>query len=620
MISSTIESIDSAIERGEWSGARASLQQLLESSPTLSNAQYVITRLPKIQDGISAVPFKVFFMRSFTLEPVLPLFKAFAGLHRLTLETSIGEFNTYSQEILDPKSALYRCDPGMAVLAAQTRDLLPNIWNRFTELSSEDVHSEIGQTIANLRNLIQIFRSRSQASLLMHNMEMPIVPSAGILDSQNPDGQMEAIRRFNRELLSMAAEYSGVYILDYDNLAARTGRERWHDERKWLTMRMPIAADCLHFLAQEYLKCLLPITGKLCKALVCDLDNTLWGGVIGEDGMEGIRIGSEYPGAAHLALQRVILDLYNRGVILAVNSKNNSADALEALTNHPGMLLKPHHFAALRINWQDKAQNMREIAAELNIGIDSLAFIDDNPVERERIRLELPEVAVLEIPADPIYYAQILRDSPVFARLSLSHEDKERGKMYAEQRQRLELHQNAASIEDYYRSLKMQMEINPLSPMTLARIAQLTQKTNQFNLTTRRYTEQQLEEMDKDPNWDIYSFSVRDVFGDNGLIAVAILHNEGDSVEIDTLLMSCRVIGRTVETAIISLLAEKVKRAGTITLQGWFLPTKKNAPAETFYPDHRFTKVKDEESGQLWKFDLTKDNISFPDWIELCSA
>ncbi len=617
MINNSREAIIAAIDHHEWGTAKAALQQLFLESPTLSNAQFVLTQLSKVIDETKRLPFKLFFMRSFTLEPVLPILKAYSALYGIALETAIGEFNTYSQEILDPNSALYRTKPGMAVLAFQTRDLLPNLWNKYTEMTPEDVQLEIDNAISNLKNLFQIFRSRSQASMVVHNLEMPSVASAGVLDSQNASSQLEAIKRCNRELLGIACEYSGIYLLDYDSLIARHGRDHWHDERKWLTMRMPITADCLHLLAKEYLHFLLPVTGKLCKALVCDLDNTLWGGVIGEDGMEGIRLGSEYPGASHLALQRAILDLYNRGVILAVNSKNNLADAMEAIDNHPGMLLRPHHFAAFRINWQDKAQNIKEIANELNIGIDSIAFIDDNPVERERVRAELPEVTVLDLPEDPLQYASIVRDSPVFARLTLSNEDHERGKIYAEQRQRLELHQNATSIEDYYRSLKMELQIAPSTTMTLGRIAQLTQKTNQFNLTTKRYSEQQVEELGGNPDWQIYSFSVRDVFGDNGIVGVAFLRKEDETFEIDTLLMSCRVIGRTVETAMISLLADKAKCSGANSIWGWFLPTKKNVPAAEFFSDHKFTKVREEESGQLWKFDLSNSSISFPEWIKL---
>ena len=380
---------------------------------------------------------------------------------------------------------------------------------------------------------------------------------------------------------------------------------------------MPIAADCLIHLSREYLRFVLPLMGKTCKALAVDLDNTLWGGVIGEDGMTGIKLSAEYPGAAFLNVQRAILDLYQRGVILAACSKNNLADAMEAIETHPHMLLRPHHFAALRINWQDKAQNLREIARELNIGIDAVAFLDDNPVERNRVRGEVPEVQVLELPADPMGYAQALREWPVFERLTLSAEDRERGRMYAENRQRAELEQTAGSLEDFYRGLQMEAEMGQVTPDTLARTAQLTQKTNQFNLTTRRYSEQEVEAMRRDPAYRVVTLKVRDRFGDNGLVGVAITKTEGQTCEIDTFLLSCRVIGRTIETAILSHLAEQARQQGATVLQGWFLPTKKNAPARDFYAQHDFQPVQEREDGTLWQRDIAANPVHCPPWVKL---
>jgi FkbH-like protein len=418
----------------------------------------------------------------------------------------------------------------------------------------------------------------------------------------------------------MAGEHKGIYVLDYDALVARHGRLRWHDERKWLTMRMPLAAENLMHLANEWLRFIHPLTGKVCKALVTDLDNTLWGGVLGEDGLGGIKLGSEYPGAAYQALQRAMLDLFQRGIILAVCSKNNVSDAMEALERHPGMLLRPQHFAAVHINWNDKVQNLYEIAAELNIGTDALAFIDDNPVERARVRVEAPEVTVIDLPNDPMGYAPALRDSPVFERLILSAEDRERGQYYAEQRLRLEFERSASSLEDFYRSLQQELEIAPATADTLTRVAQLTQKTNQFNLTTRRYSEQQLVDMVSSTDWRVYSVRVRDRFGDNGLVGVAITRDVHDVCDIDVLLLSCRVIGRTVETALLSFLVERARSMSMKRLQGWFLPTTKNEPAKEFYPEHKFRLLAERDGGTLWSVDLEEAEFKCPAWIRLTVA
>jgi FkbH-like protein len=331
--------------------------------------------------------------------------------------------------------------------------------------------------------------------------------------------------------------------------------------------------------------------------------------------MQGIRLGADYPGAAFQELQRALLDLSRRGILLAVCSKNNPADAMEALSTHSGMILQPRDFAAMRINWNDKAQNLREIASELNIGMDAIAFLDDNPVERQQVREQAPEAIVIRLPEDPMEYAQTVRDCPWFERLTLSEEDRQRGDFYAAQRERVELEQTVTSREDFYRSLEQVAEIAPVNPQTLARVAQLTQKTNQFNLTTRRYSDQQIAEMASCPGCRVWTLRVKDRYADNGLVGVAILRTEAEICEIDSFLMSCRVIGRTVETALLAHLAADARQQGASLLQGWFLPTKKNAPAQEFYRDHGFEMADRTEEGVLWKLDLHEKEIRTPEWI-----
>jgi FkbH-like protein len=418
----------------------------------------------------------------------------------------------------------------------------------------------------------------------------------------------------------MAGEYPGVFVLDYDTLVSRYGRERWHDEQKWLTVRLPIGAEFLNAFCSEWLRFLHPLCGRTGKVLVTDLDNTLWGGVVGEDGLTGIRLDGEYPGAAYRALQQAMLDLYRRGILLAIASKNNEPDAMQVFKEHRGMLLQPSQFSAMRINWRNKADNIREIAEELNVGLDSVVFLDDNPVERERVRRELPEVTVIELPADPMRYASTLRDVAMFERLTRSTEDSMRQEYYAQQRLRSELQRSSESLEGFYRSLRQVVEIEPLKAKDVARAAQLTHKTNQFNLTTKRHTEAQLARIASSPDWDVYAVRVLDRFGDNGLVGVCITNRSGDTCEIDTLLLSCRVIGRTVESAILFFLTEQSRAKGIKLLRGRYARTAKNQPAASFYPDHGFEKVRQasqDEDGMLWLLDLGKTQPACPDWIEL---
>jgi FkbH-like protein len=606
--------IEELLAAGEWRQASWRLQILWERHAGALLAGFVVAAYSRLRNQLKLTSHRCAILRSFTLEPIVPILKACAFHWGVDLTIQVGEFNAYAQELLDGASGLYAFQPDTVILAVQGRDIVPDLAQNSSRAAIVD------RTTSQLESWMQALREHSAANLIIHTLECPAFASQGVYDSQLEENQAWAIQQINRNARKLAAEHRGIYILDYDALVARHGREQWGDERKWLAVRLPISAANLVHMAREWMKFLAPLTGREAKCVAVDLDNTLWSGIIGEEGMAGIQVGPEYRGAAYQALQRALVDLSRRGILLAVTSKNNPQDALEVLRDHPGMLLRPEHFAALRINWNEKAQNLREIAAELNIGLDAMAFLDDNPVERQQVREALPEVMVVELPADPIQYARTVLDCPVFERLTLSAEDLQRGSYYAAERQRAALDQSAASREDFYRSLEQEAEIAPVNALTLARVAQLTQKTNQFNLTTKRYTEQQIAELAKRPDWRVLSIQVRDRYADNGLVGVAIVHDEEGVCEIDTFLMSCRVIGRTVETALVAALGEEARARGARRLEGWFLPTKKNAPAKDFYRNHGFRLVAETPAGQLWAWDLADAGVRLPEWVRLLVA
>lgn len=605
---------------GKFDHAASGLRELWRREPGSATANFVASRVDQLCDKLPLTKFRLAILRSFTVEPIVPLLRAEAFAYGIDLEVHVGDFNTYVQDIVDANSSLYRFAPNAVVLAVRTEDVAPELAHQFADLSPETARQAADRVASSYEQWVNSFRQHSQAALIVHSLERPNRPSFGALDSQTETGQSGLIRHVNSELLRVPASHRGVYVLDYDALVARYGSEHWHDERKWLMARLPISAEHLLPMAREWMRFLVPLSGRTAKALVVDLDNTLWGGIIGEDGMTGIKIGPEYPGAAFQALQRALLDLSHRGILLAICSKNNLDDAMEALDKHPGMLVRSNNFAAMRINWGDKSQNIREIAQELNIGTDSLAFLDDNPFEREQVRAALPEVTVIDVPQNPAEYAAVVRDCPVFERLTLSAEDQQRTAMYAEQRQRTVAEHSFQSKEDFFRFLEQEAELSPVSDLTLARIAQLTQKTNQFNLTTRRYSEAEIAEMAKQPGWSIFSIRVRDRFGDHGVVGVAIAHDQGEQCEVDTFLLSCRVIGRTVETALLAHIAKSAAERGCKRLVGWFLPTKKNAPARDFYPQHKFEMVEQNGTGSLWALDLTRQEVAFPEWVKLVTA
>jgi FkbH-like protein len=608
---------DQLIAAGSVEAASRCLSDLWRTNASTVTAAFVVSRFEQLRGKLPLAPYRVAVLRSFTVEPAIPLLGAETLVRGIDLTVQVGDFNAFAQEILDPTSSLYHFAPDAVILAAQTADLAPDLWRDYPDLAPEAVSTAVQRVSNSFRQWIRAFREHSSAALVVHTLELPARPNAGVLDAQREASQSAAICQINQQLRQIAGEHRGVYLLDYDGLVARHGRLRWRDERKWLIARMPIAAEHLMDMAREWLRFLIPLTGKTSKVLVADLDNTLWGGIIGEDGMTGIKLGPEYPGAAYQNLQRAMLDLTRRGILLALCSKNNLDDAMEALQKHPGMILRPKDFSAVRINWNDKSQNLRDIASELNVGIDALAFLDDNPVEREQVRSALPEVTVLDLPADPLAYAAAVRDCPAFERLTLSAEDQERTKLYAAQHDRSQAEQNFDSKEDFFRYLEQEAEVDPVSPATLARVAQLTQKTNQFNLTTQRYTEQQIADLTTRPEWHVLSIKVRDRFGDHGLVGVAITHDEADTCEIETFLLSCRVIGRAVETALLSHIAKSAAARGHRQLLGRFLPTKKNAPARDFYAQHGFDLVEEKGDGSVWSLSLPHHTIASPDWIKL---
>ncbi len=616
MTSGLRDAIQGAIADGSHQPAAALLCQLMREQPSASNASYVVARFAELAPHLNLAGCRLALLRSFTVEPVVPLLRARCFAAGIDATVHVGGFNAYAQEVLDPESALYQFDPDIAIMAVRTADVVPALWHEFVDLGEAEVATIVETALADFKSLVETFRRRCRAHLILHNLECPACPPQGVLATRQRASLEGAIQHLNRGLQELAQAHPGVYVLDYDGLLARYGRLRWHDESKWLTLRMPIAADCLIHLADEYMKFIHPLTGKICKALVVDLDGTLWGGVVGEDGLQGIQLGLDHPGAAYRAFQRAILDLHRRGIILAICSRNDPADALEVLERHPHMLLRPAHFAAMRINWSDKAQNLADMAAELNIAPEAMAFVDDSAVERASVRIRMPDVFVLDLPADPVLFARALRECPAFERVSLSEEDRERGRLYAAQRQGAELQRAARSPEEFYHSLQMKAEIAEVGPETIGRVAQLIAKTNQFNLTTRRHTEQDLAQMMADARVRIFSLRLTDRFGDNGIVGVAISHLKEERCEIETFLLSCRVIGRTVETALLACVAEQARRDGARRLVGLYVPTKKNGAVSGFYGRHGFTSVAEQADRTLWFLDLAQGQILAPAWID----
>ena len=450
----------------------------------------------------------------------------------------------------------------------------------------------------------------------MNNFPLLFPPALGILDAQSQTGQINTLRSLNQELRIRTKDFSNIFCVDYECLMANIGHSQGFDERYWHSSKAPFSRHALIPVAKEYARFLRALKGKTHKCLILDCDNTLWGGIVGEDGLEGIKLGPEYPGSCYMAFQKEILNLHDRGIILALCSKNNEGDVFEALERHPCTVLKKEHFAAWRINWDDKVKNIRSIVEELNIGMDSVVFADDNAYEIGLVKHQVPELATIQLPAEPSQLRTELLAQGFFDSLSFSGEDRRRTRMYREEARRKQIAVQAGSVEEYLRALEIQVEISTPQSFCVPRVAQLTQKTNQFNLTTRRYTEDQVRGFIADPAWDVWYLQLQDKIADAGIVGVAMVRYGDTCAEIDSFLLSCRVLGRGVEEAFLNYVIESVQSRGIKILKGEYIPTAKNKQAVDFYKKQGFSNNGDPAR---WELDLKGHASRIPGWIKVKS-
>ncbi len=502
-----------------------------------------------------------------------------------------GAFGQVIQELLDPHSALYTSQPDMLVCVLHLEDLLGSAFDRPAHPGAQAI---VEQQMHELTSAFETMLSRMTGiTCYIVPIKPASPPSAHLLSYSAPERGEYLVEMFYQAVRELESLSPRIVMVDWDAYVRRLGAQSLEDDRLWYMARMRLSPIGLSVLAGTVAEHHAAYRGLVSKVIAVDLDNTLWGGVIGEDGMSGIVLGEEGVGFAFQAFQKELLKLYDMGVVLAILSKNNHADAWEVIEQHPGMILRSSHFAAVRINWQDKATNLQDIAEELNLGIDSFVFLDDNPVEREWMRAALPQVRVPELPADPVERVSFLRELPFFRRIALTDADRKRAESYKTQGLRRELQEKSGSIEAFIASLEQVITIQPVHDGSIARAAQMAQRTNQFNLTSQRYTVGDLEAMRRDPQIEMVTLSVRDKFGDNGITGLAILRLQDETAHIDTLLLSCRVLGRRVEDVLLHYLLQRSQERGAQQVIGHYLPTPKNQQVAQFYPARGFVPLED---------------------------
>lgn len=536
------------------------------------------------------------------------------------LSAYVSPFGQYAQDLIDPQSALHRHAPDALLVAIRWQDALPALSERFNSLTSAEIDGAVTEWKRHFSSMLSAFRDRSSALILCTNYEQPAYLNLGLADRSAAKSQRRIIEELNDWLYQVATELGRMSIVDVDAAAARCGRENWIDPKLELLARSPVAAAHHWNYAGEFLRVLRAMTGKVRKVLALDCDNTLWGGVLGDVGRDGVALGHDYPGSAYRALQLRALELQQRGVVLVVASKNDRAAVQDVFENHREMILRPEHISYFAVDWNPKPQNLKQAAAVLNLGLDSFVFLDDHPVECDMMRQMLPDVVTVQLPKDPALFERTLSRLNCFDQLVVSAEDRSRASMYRQEAQRAELKEQAPDLESFYHSLRMIMSIGIDDTSQVARAAQLTQRTNQFNMTTIRRSEVEIRDLMTSPTFHVYSLSLEDRFGDNGIVGLAIVETAVEEWMIETFLMSCRVLGRTVEHAFLQWIAEQARASGAPRLGAKYSRSKKNASFAGFYESCGMTKaVESAAEGEVWYFDLSlaATNRAIPDWIQL---
>lgn len=424
-----------------------------------------------------------------------------------------------------------------------------------------------------------------------------------------------SIDNYNKTLFELSDQYHNLKVIDFSEFTRCYPASELIDWKFFFISQMGLSAKLAKDFKAWYSRKIESIALKRKKCLVLDLDNTLWGGVLGEEGIDGIQVSGDYPGKAFHYFQEALLELSKNGVILTICSKNNEQDVLEAWEKNPYLVLKKEHFATYRINWSDKATNIKEIAEELNLGLDSFVFVDDNPTERELIKQMLPMVEVPEFPTHPyelpVFFQKLVAD--YFRVYSVTDEDKKKTQQYKANASRAKEQRNFSDFTEFLRSLNIQMTIESANEFNIPRIAQMTQKTNQFNLTTHRYTDADIRQFLQN-GWKIWCLSVADKFGDNGITGCIMINDS----EIDTLLLSCRILGKGIENAFLKSILMMLKSTGTNKVNATFIPTLKNKQVADFYDKNGFEKISEKPDGtKQYAFSLDGADLEIEDYYHI---
>jgi FkbH-like protein len=588
----------------DWGAQVAALARYALTEPQLHKLAAVIGKSrAQSKDSSPLVPFELGVLSNATTELIVPAIVATAARYEILMKCVTGGYGQVMQGAVGDDSEVHGARPQAILVSVDYRGL--------PLVRAPGDAARAGQSLAAARDyllkVIHGIRAHGNAVVILCTLARPPETLCGGLDFVLKGTLRNLIDATNR-MIGELAESERCVVFDVAGVAETVGLADWHDPVAWHVGRQPFANRFVPLYAEHLCRLIAALRGQSRKVLVLDLDNTLWGGIVGDDGVEGIQIAEGDPvGEGHRALQRTALDFHDRGVVLAVASKNEESNARRPFQAHPEMLLREAHIAAFRANWQDKAENLLAIAQEINVSAGALVFVDDNPFERNAVRDRLPQVAVPELPTDSAYYARTVLAGGYFEATALTAEDLERARFYTRRTQFRERALASGDLDAYLRSLAMAITIRPFDDAGRARIVQLINKTNQFNLTTIRYSEEQVIELERNPAYSTFQVRFRDLFGDAGMICVVICRRESEVWFIDGWLMSCRVIGRNVELAVLQELVSCARQLGIRRIVGEYRPTEKNALVATHYALIGFTLVGRDDSGVTqWSLDVAE--------------
>ncbi len=525
------------------------------------------------------------------------------------------EYNKFYEDAVFDNKELDEFNPDIIYIHTTNRNIInyPTIYD-----SDEDISKLLDNEYLKFEKIWESLFKKYNATIIQNNFEYPAYRLFGNRDASDIHGKINYITRLNQMFYDYQNKTNNFFINDINYVSACYGLDKWESGFYWHMYKYAMEVPAIPYLSFNIAKIIKSIYGKNKKAIVLDLDNTLWGGIVGDDGVENLSIGPEVPsGQVYYEFQNYLKEQKSLGIILNVNSKNDYENAIAGL-NHPGGALKPDDFIIIKANWNPKNMNMKDISEELNLGADSFVFIDDNPAERKIVESYIDGIAVPEIDV-PENYIRIIDRNGYFEVTNLSKEDLKKSEMYKDNAKRSQMMATFDDYDDYLKSLNMKAEITNFKPIYLERISQLTNKSNQFNLTTKRYSLADIEKVSKDDNYIKLYGKLEDIFGDNGVITVVIgnIKNKNE-LHIDLWIMSCRVLKRNMEFAMMDMLVKKAKEKNIKEIYGYYYPTMKNKMVSDFYDLQGFEEIScDEKGNKIYKLDISKEYINKNNVIEV---